>query len=160
MQLAPNRGGIAVGRWVDAGWADDRTDRNSTSRGVLKYRGCTVLSRWRRQGSVALSLAESELYALGSGTADALGLASLLEEWKEKTMPPVMNDSNSALHIVKKRGPGNMEHVEMRFLALQQWREQGRLGFGKVCAHENPSDMMTKPMTREKQDSLTEMVGL
>ncbi|CAK0797452.1 unnamed protein product [Prorocentrum cordatum] len=51
---------------VDADWADDKTDRISTSGGILKYRGCTDLSWSRRQGCVAFSSAESELYALGS----------------------------------------------------------------------------------------------
>eukprot|EP00959_Pyramimonas_sp_CCMP1952_P300676 6289254-Pyramimonas_sp.AAC.1 len=72
-------------------------------------------------------------------------------------MPLVMSDSSSALHIVQMRGPVKMKHVEMRFLALQQWREQGRPSFGKVCAHENPSDMMTKPMTMEKLEKCSKM---
>ncbi|CAK0855038.1 unnamed protein product [Prorocentrum cordatum] len=160
VQLVPNKGGIAVECWVDGDWADDKTDRISTSSGILKYHGFTVLSWSRRKGCVALSSAESELYALGSGAAEALGLASLLEEWKAKTVPLAMSDSSSAVHIVKKRGPGTMKHVEIRFLALQTWREQGRLHVGKVCTHENPSDMMTKPTTRKKVEKFTEMVGL
>eukprot|EP00959_Pyramimonas_sp_CCMP1952_P305587 6394681-Pyramimonas_sp.AAC.1 len=82
MHLIPDKGGIAVERWVDADWADDKTDRISTSGGILKYHGCTALSRPRRQGCVALSSAESELYALGSGAAETFELALLLEEWK------------------------------------------------------------------------------
>eukprot|EP00959_Pyramimonas_sp_CCMP1952_P211026 4416589-Pyramimonas_sp.AAC.1 len=77
----------------------------------------------------------SELCALGSGAAGALGLASLLEEWMEKTVPLVISDSSSALHIAKERGPGKVDHVGVRFLELQQWREQGRLHSGKVCMH-------------------------
>ncbi|CAK0891481.1 unnamed protein product, partial [Prorocentrum cordatum] len=107
-----------------------------------------------RQGCVALRSAESELYALGSGAAEALGLASLLDEWKEKAMPLVMGDRIRALHIVRKRGPGMKKYVGMRFLAPQQRRERGRLSSGKACAHENPSDVMTKPMTREKLEIL------
>ncbi|CAK0789597.1 unnamed protein product, partial [Prorocentrum cordatum] len=125
MQLLPNKGDIAVECWVGAEWADDKTDGISTRGGILKHHGCTILSWSRRQGCAALSLAESELHALGSGAAEALGLASLLEEWKEKPMLLAMSDSSSVLHIVKKRGPGQMKHAEMRFLALQQWREQG-----------------------------------
>eukprot|EP00959_Pyramimonas_sp_CCMP1952_P339614 7112328-Pyramimonas_sp.AAC.1 len=71
-----------------------------------------------------------------------------------------MGGSSSALHIVKKRGSGKMKHGEMRFLVLQQWREQGRFSFGKVGTHENLGDMMTKPMTREKLEKSSEMAGL
>ncbi|CAK0811925.1 unnamed protein product, partial [Prorocentrum cordatum] len=91
------------------------------------------------------------------GAAEVLGLASLREEWQEKTVPCVMGDSSSASHIVKKRGPGKMKHVEIRFLALQQWGEQGRLRFGKVSTREKPSDMMTKSMPREKLGEFTSM---
>ncbi|CAK0901824.1 unnamed protein product, partial [Prorocentrum cordatum] len=38
---------------------------------------------------------------------------------QEKTVPYVMSDSSSALHIVKKGGPGKMKPVDLRFLALQ-----------------------------------------
>eukprot|EP00959_Pyramimonas_sp_CCMP1952_P058547 1222618-Pyramimonas_sp.AAC.1 len=125
MQLIPAKQGIAVQRWVDAEWADDEQDRVSTSGGVLQCHGCTILSWSRRQDCVALSSAESKLCALGTGAAKVLGLASLPEERQEKTVPYAMSDSSSALRIAKKREPGQMKRVEIHFLALQQWREQG-----------------------------------
>ncbi|CAK0808138.1 unnamed protein product [Prorocentrum cordatum] len=42
-------------------------------------------------------------------------------EWMEKTVPLVISDSSSALHIAKERGPGKVDHVGVRFLELQQW---------------------------------------
>ena len=146
--------------YTDADWADDKDDRISISGGVLKYYGCTVLSWARRQGCVALSSAESELYALGSGAAEALGLASLISEWHENVTPVLASDSSSALHIVKKRGPGKMKHIEIRFLALQQWREQKRLEFEKVHTDDNEADMLTKPMSQEKLVKFSRSVGL
>ena len=109
---------------VDADWADKANDRRPTSGGVLFYYGCTIMSWSRRQACVALSSAEGELYALGSGAVEALGLATLLHEWDEPTIPIIHSGSSSALHIVKKRGPGRMKHIELRCLALQQWREE------------------------------------
>eukprot|EP00959_Pyramimonas_sp_CCMP1952_P365459 7653961-Pyramimonas_sp.AAC.1 len=44
MQLIPSREGIPVECWVDADWADDKTDRISTSGGILKCTDCTVPS--------------------------------------------------------------------------------------------------------------------
>merc|ERR1712194_820395 len=92
--------------FVDADWADKETDRRSTSGGLLYYHGCVVASWSRRQACVALSSAESELYALGSGAVEAMGFATMLKEWNEIAIPKLYSDSSSALHIVKKRGPG------------------------------------------------------
>ena len=57
---------------VDANWADDASDRKSTPDGVLYFYGCAIAKWSRPQSCVALSSAESELYALGSGAVEAL----------------------------------------------------------------------------------------
>ena len=160
MSLIPDKTQPVVKCLTDADWADDKEDRVSKSGGVLKYYGCTILSWSRRQGAVALSSAGSELCALGSGAAEALGLASLLHEWGEATVPVLASDSSSALHVVKKRGPGKMKHIEIRFLALQQWREQKRLEFEKVGTDDNESDMLTKIMSAEKLEKFSRQIGL
>ena len=146
--------------YVDADWSDKKEDRRSTSGGILLYHGCVVASWSRRQACLALSSAESELYALGSGAVEALGFATMLGEWREQVVPTLYSDSSSALHVVKKRGPGRMKHIELRCLALQQWREEKRLLFGKVGTDENVSDMLTKPMPKERLIKLASMVGL
>jgi hypothetical protein len=150
----------AVQVFVDADWADKEGDRRSTSGGVLLYHGCAVASWSRRQACVALSSAESELYALGSGAVEALGFATMLSEWNEHVVPTLHSDSSSALHIVKKRGPGKMKHIELRCLALQQWREGKRLRFSKVSSEENMSDVLTKALTKDRIVKLATMIGL
>ena len=84
----------------------------------------------------------------------------MLGEWQETVVPTLYSDSSSALHVVKKRGPGKMKHIEIRCLALQQWREAKRLRFAKVGTEENPSDMLTKAMTRDRLIKLSVMTGL
>ena len=83
MLLKPNAkdGKHVVQVMVDANWADDAIDRKSTSGGVLYLYGRAIATWSRRQSGVALSLGESELYALGSGAVEALGFAMVLEEW-------------------------------------------------------------------------------
>jgi hypothetical protein len=145
---------------VDANWADEESDRKSTSGGVLYYHGCAIATWSRRQACVALSSAESELYAIGSGSVEALGFATLLEEWHEPTVPVLYSDSSSALHVVKKRGPGKMKHIALRMLALQEWCAAKRLRFEKVHTDENESDLLTKPMTQERLVKLAKKIGL
>ena len=70
--LKPNakNGKPVVQAMVDANWADDAIDRKSTSGGVLYFHGCAIATWSRRQSCVALSSAESELYALGSAVLE------------------------------------------------------------------------------------------
>ena len=60
----------------------------------MRYHGCTVLSWARRQAVFAQSLAESELYALGTGAVECLSFAQMLNEWGEKAVPMLWSDSS------------------------------------------------------------------
>ena len=70
------------------------------------------------------------------------------------------SDSSSALHVVKKRGPGRMKHIALRIVALQEWCANKRLKFAKVHTDENESDLLTKPMTKERMIKLATKLGL
>ena len=144
---------------VDANWADDAIDRKSTPGGVLYFCGCATATWSRRQSCVSLSSAESELYALGSGAVEALGFATVLEERSEPTVLVLYSDSSSALHIVKKRGPGRMKHIALLMLARPKWCANKRLKFAKVHTDENESDMLTKPRTKQRTIKLADEVG-
>ena len=74
----------------------------------------------------------------------------LLREWQYKTVPLLQTDSQSALAVCKRRGPGRMKHIELKMLAVQEWLKTGRLRIHKVSTHDNPADLMTKAMNREK----------
>ena len=60
---------------VDSDWADDKTTRQSCSGGAVLFHGCAVLAWARTQKTRALSSAEAELYAIGSGAIEGLGAA-------------------------------------------------------------------------------------
>jgi len=150
LELIPDKEADPVQGVVDADWADQRADRRSTSGGAVLYWGCAILTWARRQAVYAQSSAESELYALGTGAVEVLGFSQLLREWGEPAVPVMCSDSSSALAVVRKRGPGRMKHVELRCLAIQQWREEKKLVLRKVVTTENASDLLTKPMTYEQ----------
>ena len=57
---------------VDSDWADDKATRPSCSEGAVLFHGCAVLTWARTQKTRALSSAEAELYAIGSGALKAL----------------------------------------------------------------------------------------
>ena len=135
---------------VDSDWADDRKTRQSCSGGAVLFHGCAVLTWARTQKTRALSSEEAELFGIGSGVIEGLGAAQLLREWQYKTVPPLQTDSQSALAVCKRRGPGRMKHIELKMLAVQEWLKTGRLRIHKVSTHDNPADLMTKAMNQEK----------
>ena len=71
---------IDITSYVDANWAGCPDSRKSTSGTLTSILGCPVTFSSKTQQVFALCSAKSELYAIGSGIADALHLRSLLRE--------------------------------------------------------------------------------
>ena len=81
-------GGVAPQAEREGRRAHDASDRSRCpGRGCSASMGCAIATWSRRWPCVALSSAESELYALGSGAVEALGFTTVLEEWGEPTVP-------------------------------------------------------------------------
>ena len=72
LSLSPQHKGIDTNIYVDSDWAGCHDTRRSTSGLSLFVLGANMLSHSRTQATVARSSGEAELYAIGSGTADAL----------------------------------------------------------------------------------------
>ena len=87
--------------WVDSDWADDPETRRSCSGGVLCLYGVAICSWARTQAAPALSSCEAELYAIGSGCVESLGVRSLLLEMGLPAVVQVRTDSSSACRIVE-----------------------------------------------------------
>ena len=50
---------------------------------------------------------------------------------------------------IDQRRAGKRKHIEIRFLALQQWREEKRLEFEKIRADDHEADVLTNPMSKD-----------
>ena len=123
--------------------------------------GALVLSFARTQATRALSSCESELYALGSTSAEALLVSGFLREQGLCGEPPLIHsDSSSALALSRKHGQGRLRHVEVRLLALQDWQAEGRVRLAKVPSEENLADVLTKWVGRQTLAALLPRIGL
>ena len=160
LEMIPDMSDASITVYVDSDWADGSQCRKSTSGGVLKLYNVTVATWARTQSTVALSSCEAELYAMGSGAVEALGLKSLLDELGFNLPVKLFTDSSSAKAVAARRGPGKMKHIELRMLALQDWVRDRMLFIYKVATEVNPSDLLTKPMTEERTRMLSRMIGL
>ena len=149
--MVPRDGSDSLQTYTNSDWADDPDTRKSISGGTVMMFGCAVLTWARTQRTPALSSAEAELYAIGSGAIETLGANTLLKEWGySDTTPTLMTDSSSALVVAKKRGPGRMKHIELKMLSVQDWVKEKRLRMGKVSTEANPADLLTKALSKEK----------
>ena len=113
----------------------------------------------KKQLVVALSSAESEIYAgLKTGT-ESLGLQSLGREFGESMGVELILDSSAALSLANRQGLGRAKHIEMQHLWLQDAVKRKRLTTKKVDSAMNPADLMTKALNREAIDRLMGAMG-
>ena len=112
-------------------------------------------------GSICLSSAEAEFYAMVEAVTRAKGLLTSAKEMGLEDLSLVVHlgtDSNAAKSFVNRRGLGKMRHLEIRDLWLQKEIREGKVEVHKVLGAENPADSMTKVLTvGEIEDRLRRM---
>ena len=135
--------------YVDSDWAGDRVSRKSTSGGMI-FRGHHLVKSWSsNQHVVALSSGEAELYALTKGAAQTLGMVSMGKDMGESLQAVVRSDSSAALAISQRVGLGNVRHIEVQYLWIQERHSSKDLELGKVKGQQNPGDLLTKGVPQE-----------
>ena len=80
LKLEPWKDVDTLQMMVDSDWASDKVDRRSTSAGVAQLGGCTIITDSRTQGSPAMSSADAQGYALGSGACEGLFICAVTKE--------------------------------------------------------------------------------
>ena len=134
---------VEIDVYVDSDWAKSG-DRKSTSGGLVALGGVGVKHWSRAQRSRALSVGEAEYYALVTGSAEGLGLRSLMQDLGWDVPVKIWTDSSTAQSVASRRGLGKLRHVELRFLWVQEMVKKGRLILGKVWGPNNVADHLTK----------------
>ena len=110
---------IELSGHCDADWAKD-TDRKSITGWIVKVNGDPISWKCGKQGSVALSSCEAELYAEGEAIREVLFQSELLRELSLtlESVPIVHCDNKSTMEISKKSIKGE---------ATKQWQLNGHL---------------------------------
>ena len=112
--------------------------------------GAPVASQGWTQSVRALSSAESELYGIGSGTAEGLHIRSfLMESTLAKSVSLVLyTDSSSAKSIAMQFGTSRKtRHIQLKYLYMQDLVASNIVQIKKIKGEDNPSDLMTKFVT-------------
>jgi hypothetical protein len=70
-------------------------------------------------------------------------------------------DSESAIHIAKKSAfHSKTKNIQLRYHFIRSALEDGNLKLEKIHTNQNPADMLTKGVTREKLSSCSVSIGL
>ena len=149
----------SVDIFTDANWAGCRQARKSTSGGCIVFGSACVKSWSKTQATIATSSAESELIASVKGATEALGLVSLGEDLGIHFGVRLHIDAAAALGILERTGVGRVRHLDVSSLWLQEKELRKIIEMKKVSGLENPADVATKALTREKIDKCCEIIG-
>ena len=144
----------------DSDWAGDKVSRRSTSGGALIWNG-DVLKTWSvRQKTIALCIAEAELYAMTKCATQTLGMIQLMQDFNIVLKGVVHTDSSAALGIVSRVGIGGTRHIQVQYLWLQERLLKNDLRAVKIGGKFNVCDIMTKYLKREDIDNILHIMGM
>ena len=134
--------------FVDASWGSERSvSRRSISGGCIMLGRACIKSWSRPQQAVALSSAESELYALVEGSKEALGVRCAIGHIFDNLVslkPQIFCDSEAAVNISKMEGLRKLRHIELRSCFVQSEVQMGNILVVSIKGEHNPADLHTK----------------
>ena len=113
----------------------------------------------RTQSNIALSSAESELYALVAAASEGLGMRSMAKDFGLSLEPHLQVDASAAIGITQRKGLGKVRHLDTQALWIQDAVRQRRVYLEKVLGTENPADLMTKHLDQKSIDKNLEKIG-
>jgi hypothetical protein len=143
----------------DANWAGDRQTRKSTSGGAVMIGDHWIKSWSKSQSTIALSSAESELYACIKASSEGLGIISMMMDFGFTMKGEIRSDASAALGIIGRNGLGKMRHIDTSYLWIQQVSAAKKLKYGKVDGKENVADIMTKNVAKELSEKHCRRMG-
>lgn len=139
--------------YSDSDWAKHKTTRRSVSSGCLFLFGNLLYSTSRSQKALALSSAEAEIYSAAGACCDGVLMFYCLSF----AIGPELEvrfqlclDNSAARAFFCRSGVGRIRHISLRILWIQAKVKEQFLHVGRVGTHDNPSDIGTKQLTRER----------
>ena len=140
--------------------AGDKDSRRSTTGYVFTIGGTTVSWISKLQKVVALSTTEAEYVAATEASKEMIWLQRFMEELgKKQENSRLYCDSQSAIHLEKNSAfHSKNKNIQLRY--HRSTMEDGHLKLEKIHTSQNPADMLTKGVTREKLSFCSVLVGL
>ena len=120
--------------------------------------GSHVLKAWSTtQSVIALSSGEAEYYSLVKAGSQSLGCQSMIKDFGLTARIKLVTDASAAQGIAARRGLGQVKHIEVNQLWLQDTVNKNVIRIEKTGGKANISDTLTKYM--ELESLTTHMQG-
>lgn len=152
--------GYSDSNHAPAGGSKDQ--RRSTSGQVFTLFGGTISAASRRQTVTAKSTCEAELIALASAAQEAMWLTGLLKELGINAgAMDLYCDNEGTVQVSKNRLMSRkIKHLEVDYFIMRDYIEQKKLKVLSIATDKNISDIMTKPLGRNKFTSFRAAMGV
>ena len=114
------------------------------------------------QSVVALSTTEAEYMAITAAVKESFWLRGIAGEFGvEQRTIPIGCDNSGAISLAKHQVfHERSKHIDVRYHFVREEIEKGNIVVFKVNTADNPADMLTKPLTREKFELCRELIGM
>ena len=148
--------------YTDSDMAGDIDSRKSTSGYLMEFAGGAVAWQSKLQKCVALSTTEAEFIAITEACKEILWLKKFLQELGMTQEKYVLHcDSQSAIHLSKNSTfHSRSKHIDVRYHWIRDVLESKSLLLEKIHTEDNPSDMMTKSVSKNKLEEFRTLTGL
>jgi hypothetical protein len=148
--------------YVDSDMEGDKDNMRSTTGYVFTIGGTTISWISKLQKVVALSTTEVEYVAATEAMKEIIWLQRFMEEsGKKQENNRLYCDSQSAIHLAKNSNfHSKTKDVHLSYHFIRSTLENGQLKLEKIHTSQNPTNMLTKGVTREKLSSCSVSVGL
>ena len=88
-------------------------------------------------------------------------MQSFMEELGEQENNRLYSDSQSAIHLAKKSAfHSSTKHIQLKYHFIRFVLDEELLKLEKIHTSQNPADMLTKGVTRDKMSSCSVSVGI
>ena len=148
--------------YCDSDYAGNIDNRRSQSGYVFTLYGGAVCWKSSLQSVVALSTTEAEYMAMTAAVRESFWLRGISSDFGvEQKSIAIGCDSSSAISLAKHQVfHERSKHIDVRLHYIREEIEKGKVRIFKIDTSENPADMMTKPLPKEKLELCMRLVGL
>jgi len=150
---------LQVTAYSDSDWANDTVDRKSYSGSMIYLDGNLIEWNTSRQHCVTTSSTEAEYIATSDTAKNMLHIMYVCSEFSPVDLPMILMLDNKGAEFIAQNKVNNKrsKHIDIRYHMIRDWIEKGYVKLKHVNTHDNPADLMTKALSKEKTAKFANM---
>ena len=155
--------GVTLHGYVDSDWAESDNSRKSTTGFVMFFNSSLVRWCFKKQQQVATSTAVAEYLALYEAALEVISSRHLLADLGYPQTNPslVREDNTTCMEMTREDAPHKRtKHIDIRYHFTKEEITKGNLMVKHVSSESNLTDTLTKPLSRERFEALSKLLGL